>query len=125
MKNTEVAMIILVASISVVVSYFLGNVILGDPSERVETLSYMNMIDEGIQEPDIETFNPYALNPTVEVYVGNCGPLEEWNEAKYLCVPKDGLNVGEDDESESADGDKTPVGASTSENSDSLSAGDE
>ena len=125
MKNTEVAMIILVASISVVVSYFLGNVILGDPSERVETLSYMNMIDEGIQEPDIETFNPYALNPTVEVYVGNCGPLEEWSEAKHLCVPKDGMSVGEDDESESADGDKTPVSASTSENSDSLSAGDE
>ena len=38
MKNSDIAMIILVASISVVVSYFLGNAILGDPNDRVENI---------------------------------------------------------------------------------------
>ena len=125
MKNTDIAMIILVATISVVASYFIGNAILGDPNERVETVSYMDKIDEGIQEPDEETFNPYALNPTVEVYVGNCGPLEEWNEAKHLCVPKDSLNTSDDsDDSDDADTSvKTDTDTDTSD--DSSDAGDD
>lgn len=125
MKNTDIAMIILVASISVVVSYFLGNAILGDPNERVETVNYMNKIDSGIEEPDVETFNAYALNPTVEVYVGNCGPLEEWNEAKHICVPKEGLNPKTDDESDDTDDTNDSDSTDTDANDDSSNAGDE
>ena len=127
MKNTDIAMIILVASISVVVSYFLGNAILGDPNERVETVNYMNKIDSGIEEPDVETFNAYALNPTVEVYVGNCGPLEEWNEAKHVCVPKEGLNQKTSDDDTDADTDTTDDSDSTDTDTsdDSSNAGDE
>ena len=132
MKNTDIAMIILVASISVVVSYFLGNAILGDPNERVETVSYMNKIDSGIEQPDVETFNAHALNPTVEVYVGNCGPLEEWNEAKHICVPKEGLNqkTSDDDDADAdadADTDTTDNSDSTDTDTsdDSSNAGDE
>lgn len=118
MKNSDIAMIILVASISVVVSYFLGNAILGDPNDRVENISYMNKIDSGIQEPDIETFNAYALNPTVEVYVGNCGPLEQWNETKHICVPKDSLTDKDVDEDDAEDAD-------VDTSNDSSTAGDE
>ena len=127
MKNTDIAMIILVASISVVVSYFLGNAILGDPNERVETVSYMNKIDSGIEQPDVETFNAHALNPTVEVYVGNCGPLEEWNEAKHVCVPKEGLNQKTTDDDTDADADTTDDSDSTDTDTsdDSSNAGDE
>ena len=128
MKNTDIAMIILVASISVVVSYFLGNAILGDPNERVETVSYMNKIDSGIEQTDVETFNAHALNPTVEVYVGNCGPLEEWNEAKHVCVPKEGLNQKtSDDDDTDADADTTDNSDSTDTDTsdDSSNAGDE
>ena len=127
MKNTDIAMIILVASISVVVSYFLGNAILGDPNERVETVSYMNKIDSGIEQPDVETFNAHALNPTVEVYVGNCGPLEEWNEAKHVCVPKEGLNQKTSDDDTEADADTTDDSDSTDTDTsdDSSNAGDE
>lgn len=127
MKNTDIAMIILVASISVVVSYFLGNAILGDPNERVESVSYMNKIDSGIEQPDVETFNAHALNPTVEVYVGNCGPLEEWNEAKHICVPKEGLNQKTSDDDTDADADTTDNTDSTDTDTsdDSSNAGDE
>lgn len=125
MKNTDIAMIILVATISVVASYFLGNAILGDPNERVETVSYMNKIDNGIQEPDIETFNPYALNPTVEVYVGNCGPLEEWNEAKHLCVSKDSLNTDDDDDDDDSDSDASTNTGTDADTSSSSDTGDD
>lgn len=132
MKNTDIAMIILVASISVVVSYLLGNAILGDPNDRVENISYMNKIESGIEQPDVETFNSHALNPTVEVYVGNCGPLEMWNEAKHLCVPKEGASLSEDgaDGDAGADADATDSGAdeetgSTDTGADSSITGDE
>ncbi|MCQ2570945.1 MAG: hypothetical protein MJ154_01710 [Candidatus Saccharibacteria bacterium] len=117
MKNTDIALIILVAAISVVASYLLGNAILGDPNDRVETLSYMDPISNSIEQPDIETFNATAaLNPTVEVYVGNCGPLEDWNEAKHTCVPKAGFenkdnNNDEDEDEESSEEDENVDGS--------------
>ena len=36
MKSTDVALIILIAAVSMVVAYFVGNAILGDPNENVE-----------------------------------------------------------------------------------------
>lgn len=127
MKNSDIAMIILVASISVVVSYFLGNAILGDPNDRVEKLSYMNPIDNNIQEPDAETFNPYALNPTVEVYVGNCGPLETWNETKHVCVPKDGVesSVENNDDNDDNDGSNSDAADTSGEDEESTDTGDD
>lgn len=101
MKNTDIALIILIASISVVASYLLGNAILGNPSDRVESVSYMEPIGSSIEQPDVETFNATALNPTVEVYVGNCGPLEEWNEAEHVCKKKGENNQQEDEEKKS------------------------
>ena len=58
---------------------------------NVETVSYMDPIGSSIEQPDVETFNPKAYNPTVEVYVGNCGPLEVWSESKHICVAREGL----------------------------------
>jgi hypothetical protein len=100
MKNTDIALIILISTISVVASYFIGNAILGDPNDRVESVSYMAPISGDVDQPDSDTYNAYALNPTVEVYVGNCGPLEQWSEAKRACVPKDGFEDKEENKTE-------------------------
>jgi hypothetical protein len=97
MKNTDIAMIILVAAVSMLASYFLGNWILGDPGNRVETLKYMDKISGQVEQPSEENFNNYALNPTVEVYVGNCGPFEVWDETRRVCVSKDEEISGGDD----------------------------
>lgn len=107
MKNTDIAMVIFIAAISVVVSYFLGNAILGDPNDKVETLDYMATISGGIDDPDDETFNPFAKNPTVEVYVGNCGALEIWNDVEKICKlrPEFGGETEEDKKDEDADAD--------------------
>ena len=110
MKNSDIAMVILIAAVSVVVSYFLGNAILGDPNNNVETISYMDPISSSIEQPDVETFNPKAYNPTVEVYVGNCGPLEVWSESKHICVAREGFEDEDDDvvvEDDTSDDDAT------------------
>ena len=124
MKNTDIAMVILIAAVSVAVSYFLGNAILGDPNDKVENLEYMNTISGTIDEPDDETFNPKAKNPTVEVYVGNCGPLEVWNEEERICKlrPEFGGETEKDesedeDESEKTDSDSTEEDTTESDDS--------
>jgi len=87
-KNTDIALVIMIALVSTVVSYFLGNALLGDPSEKVTTVEYMDVIGSDIDEPDEESFNVDALNPTVEVYVGNCGPMEVWDANAKVCRSK-------------------------------------
>jgi len=71
MKKTDIAMIILIASISVVVAFFVASSIpflqmpqRGTKVETVEKLS--NTIDE----PDSAVFNKEAINPAVETIIG-------------------------------------------------------
>ncbi len=72
MKSTDIALIILISAISIIVSYFAFNAILGDPAEKVEEISYIREIDTNIEQPDLETFNVYGYNPTVDVHIGRC-----------------------------------------------------
>lgn len=72
MKNTDIALIILIAAIATVASYFIANAILGDPSDSVEEITYVSGVDSEVEEPDVETFNIYSYNPTVDVYIGRC-----------------------------------------------------
>lgn len=88
MKNTDIALVVMIALVATVVSYFLGNAILGDPNDQVTTVSYMEVIGSNVDEPDPESFNIDALNPTVEVYVGNCGPMEVWDADAKVCRSK-------------------------------------
>lgn len=129
MKNTDIAMIILVAAISVVGSYFLGNLFLGDPNDRVEELSYMEKISGSIEQPHDETFNYDASNPTVEVYVGNCGPLEVWSPELKMCLQKtsEGVSEGESgvDESSANDAGVDEGSANETGSNDEQSSADE
>ena len=100
MKNTDIALVILIAAVSVVVSYFLGNAILGDPNDRVVTVSYMDKISNAVEQPDVETFNATALNPTVEVYVGNCGPMEVWDATARKCRSKVASQLEDEEDSD-------------------------
>jgi hypothetical protein len=113
MKNTDIAMIVFIAAISVVLSYFISNAILGDPNDKVENISYIDVISDEIEDPDAETFNTKAFNPTVEVYVGRCGPLEVWNPTKLVCEPADGSGSSEKED--------TPVKDETDDSGDSSS----
>lgn len=122
MKNTDIAMVVFIAAISVALSYFLGNAILGDPNDRVENVDYMERISSQIDEPDNETFNPKAKNPTVEVFVGNCGPLEIWNEEERVCKLRPEFG-GETDEETEEEGSEEDSGDSDEDESSSGETG--
>ena len=100
MKNTDIALVVMIALVATVVSYFLGNAILGDPNDQVTTVSYMEVIGANVDEPDPESFNIDALNPTVEVYVGNCGPMEVWDADAKVCRSKTADDSDAEKESE-------------------------
>ena len=110
MKNTDIALIILIAVISVVISYFLGNMILGDPADLTSEMIYVDPISSGLEQPKIEDFNSNMRNPTVEVIVGECPDDQKWDQELKECVDKD-----EDDDDGGGGGDEpeypdVPVG---------------
>lgn len=86
MKKTDIAAVILISVITTVIAYLIGNSILGDPSEESVKITYMDPIEATISQPDAEVFNPTAVNPTVEVYVGNCAEGQTWDAQNQICV---------------------------------------
>lgn len=72
MKKTDVAMIILIATLSVGIAFFVVSSIPGlslssDTSEDVKTIDrYSSTIDE----PSKAVFNDSAINPTVDITIG-------------------------------------------------------
>lgn len=71
MKKSDIAMIIIIASISVLVSYFVASAIFGDVAQESVTVKTAEPITDVVVEPDKTIFNKEAINPTVEVIIGN------------------------------------------------------
>ena len=86
MKNTDIALIILIAVISVVISYFLGNWILGNPGDLTAEMTYVDSITGVVEDPEVEEFNGSMRNPTVEVYIGECEDGKVWDEDTNTCI---------------------------------------
>lgn len=74
MKKTDLAMIILIASVSMLVAYFSAKAILGDPNKESVTVKTVDSISPEVTEPDPLVFNEGAINPTVEVIIGDNEP---------------------------------------------------
>lgn len=73
MKRTDIAMIIFIASISMLVSYFVATTVLGDTQNEAVTVKTVDAITDQVDAPDERIFNKDAVNPTVEVYIGSEG----------------------------------------------------
>lgn len=57
----------------VVISYLICNLLVGMLSTEDYSFKYIDTtISSDISEPDKEVFNYRSLNPTVEVYIGDC-----------------------------------------------------
>ncbi len=95
MKQSDFFTIAVVATIGVVISAFLVSMILGDPNQKSVNFKTVEVIDAGLVDPDPEVFNPEAINPTIEVYVGDCVDQDQngtLDEAELIaCGRVDGL----------------------------------
>ncbi len=71
MKKTDIAMIILVTAFGVGVGYLVASNIsfLKVPEKGVEVKTVREISPE-VNQPSDEVFNANAINPTVEVFVG-------------------------------------------------------
>lgn len=70
MKKTDIAMIILIASVSVLVAYFVAKGIFGDNANQSVKVKTIDPISSQLVQPDTTVFNSSAINPTVEVTIG-------------------------------------------------------
>ncbi len=86
MKNSDIALVVLVALVSIGLSYWLGNMLLGDPSNDTYEITSVEAISSELKEPDSETFYPGALNPTDEVIIGNCKEGQILDPSTNECV---------------------------------------
>lgn len=71
MKKSDIAMIILIASASVMISFFIANQIPGlKLSEKGVKVPVAEKITKDVQKPDPSVFNKDAINPTVQTVIG-------------------------------------------------------
>lgn len=71
MKKTDVAMIILIAMVSVTASYFVAKTVLGDVQNQSVKVKTTTAISKNVDKVDPEIFNDKAINPTVKVIIGD------------------------------------------------------
>lgn len=62
-------MIILIASVSVVIAYFVASSIFGGIAGESAKVKTIDAIDANIVEPSPEIFNTNAINPAVQVQI--------------------------------------------------------
>lgn len=70
MKKTDIALLILIASVSMLIAYFVGNMLLGGAQDKPVTVKTAESITTSVQQPDKRIFNAQAVNPTVPVTIG-------------------------------------------------------
>ena len=82
--KTDLFTTIIIAIIGVAGAFAITNYLL----PAMQDVSYKTVessVHNGLADPDVEVFNYKAVNPTVEVYVGECN---EYNEMG-VCVEQD------------------------------------
>ena len=90
MKNDLISSIA-IAIFGIVAAYLICNLFVGE----AKPYSFFTVDDSAssteLANPDIELFNYKALNPTVEVYVGDCRNYDEYGE----CVDESAEQIEE------------------------------
>lgn len=73
MKKSDIAMIILIASVSILVSFFVAKSFFGDVYSGSAKVKTIDKVDSSIEEPSPYIFNKNAINPAVQVQINGTG----------------------------------------------------
>ncbi len=71
MKKNDIALIILIVSISMVVTYFAGRALIGQSKNQTAKAEVVDAISPQLPTPSNKIFNKDAINPTVVIQIGN------------------------------------------------------
>jgi len=78
MKQSDIFTLILIAGIGTLAAFFVCQTLLGDPNQASTKFKTVNrVISSELVTPDPEVFNSTAINPTIEVYVGDCEDIDQ------------------------------------------------
>jgi hypothetical protein len=69
MKKTDIAMIVLIASVCVLIAFFLTKSLFGDGAKEPVNVKTIDRIDPELSEVNSSVFNENAINPAVEVQI--------------------------------------------------------
>ena len=71
MKKTDIAMVVLIAGVGVAIGYLVAsNISFLKVPERGIKVQTIREISSDVEKPNPAIFNSNAINPTVEVFVG-------------------------------------------------------
>lgn len=74
MKKTDIAMIILIASLSALTTFLIVRATpMGKANDKPVNVKTIEKIDSSVAEPDKRIFNENALNPAVEIQINQPG----------------------------------------------------
>ena len=105
--KSDLATSIAVAIVGTIVAYFVCNMFIGGiDNVSIKTLDGSTSVR--VADPDIELFNYKALNPTVEVYIGDCATTDEYGECldDASNIDGDALENNQQEENDNTDQEK-------------------
>lgn len=70
-KQTDIAMLVLVTALSLVIAYLLGGAIINSPESRSTPVEIAIPISAEFPEVDTRIFNADAINPTELIKIGD------------------------------------------------------
>lgn len=71
MKKTDIAMIILIAAVSVIVAFFGTRAVLGGEANEAVEVDTIEAISSEVTDPNPEIFNSGNINPAVQVQINS------------------------------------------------------
>jgi cyclophilin family peptidyl-prolyl cis-trans isomerase len=69
MKKTDITLVVMIATISVVTTFFVARAIFGDVYDGKATVKTIESISSNVEEPSTDVFNKDAINPSVRVQI--------------------------------------------------------
>ena len=69
MKKTDLAMLVLIAAVSVLAAFFITKAVMGEQATEETKVKTIEKIDTIVVDPDPKIFNEQAINPAVEVQI--------------------------------------------------------
>lgn len=69
-KQSDIALIILVSGLSLVASFVIGNAVINTDKNRTAQIEVVTAITSNFSEPSNKIFNENAINPTELIQIG-------------------------------------------------------
>ena len=80
MKKSDIAVLAMIVSISLIASYFAGQAVIGATKQGAAEVETVEAISPEVPEPDARIFHKEAINPAVPIKIGdstNQQPFEQ------------------------------------------------